>query len=66
MIGEGSAACVAEGFIDEVGLDALVEAGFFDEDLDYVDQSQDAITPRMQRALTSVVADCSLSGLKTP
>ena len=45
MIGEDSATCVAEGFIAGVGLDALVDAGFFDEDFNYVDQPQDAITP---------------------
>jgi serine/threonine protein kinase len=65
-IGEDSATCVAEGFIAASGLDPLVDAGFFDQDFDYVDQSQDAITPRMRKALTSVVADCSLSGLRTP
>jgi hypothetical protein len=65
-IGKDSATCVAEAFIAAVGLDALVEAGFFDEDFDYVDRSQDAITPRMRKALTSVVSDCSLSGLRTP
>lgn len=65
-IGKKSATCVAEGFIADVGLDPLVEAGFFDQDLHYVDQSQDAITPRMRKALTSVVSDCSLTGLRTP
>ncbi len=53
-------------FIAEVGLAVLVEAGFSDEDFAYVDRSQDASTPRMRKALTSVVSDCSLSGLRTP
>jgi serine/threonine protein kinase len=65
MIGEDSAGCVAEGFVAGVGLDQLIEAGFFDEDLNYIDQSQDSITPDMQGVLTSVIAGCAMSGLDT-
>ena len=65
MIGEDSGGCVAEGLVDGVGLDELIEAGFFDEDLNYVDQSKDSITPEMQGVLTSVIAGCAMSGLDT-
>ncbi len=63
MIGEDTAACVAQGWVDGVGLDELREVGFFDEDLEYLDLPQESFTPKMQRVLTSVVAQCSLSGL---
>jgi len=59
-IPEGIATCVAEGWIDGVGLSKMVAAGFFDDDLSYVDQPQESLTPKMQSVLTEVVTQCSL------
>jgi hypothetical protein len=60
---EDIGACVAQGWIDGVGLETMVEAGFFDEEMNYVDPPMESITPQMQRVLTTVITDCSLSGL---
>ena len=46
-----------------MGLDRLVEAGFFDENFTYVDQPQELIDPQMQGVLASVINECALSGL---
>jgi serine/threonine protein kinase len=62
MISEDLSECVAQGWIDGVGLDTLVEAGFFDEDMNYVDQPQESITQEMRDMLAQAIADCSLSG----
>jgi len=59
-IPEGIATCVAEGWIDGVGLSEMVAAGFFDDDMSYVDQPQESLTPQMQSVLTEVVTQCSL------
>jgi serine/threonine protein kinase len=66
MINEELGGCVAQGWIDGVGLDTMIEAGFFDEDLNYVDQPKESITAEMQNVLTRVIADCSVSGLESP
>jgi hypothetical protein len=36
----------------------MVEAGFFDEDLDYVDQDRSEMTPAIERAATSAAFAC--------
>jgi hypothetical protein len=63
MIAEDLSECVAQGWIDGVGLGTLVEAGFFDEAMSYVDAPQAPITQEMRDVLSEVIADCSLSGL---
>ena len=63
LIGEDTATCVAQGWVDGIGLDELIDQGYFDEDLNYVDKAPEELTPKMQRVLTAVISECSLSGL---
>ncbi len=60
VIPEGIATCVAEGWIDGIGLSEMVTAGFFDDNMSYVDQPQESLTPEMQGVLTEVITECSL------
>ncbi|PUA81391.1 serine/threonine-protein kinase [Nocardioides currus] len=52
-----SAACVARSVVDEVGLPAMIEQGFFDADFAYVDQDL-ADKPEMKAALTTAALSC--------
>lgn len=52
---EAQARCVAEGWIDAVGLESLVEAGFFDEEFGFVDQP---LTPENESAITNAAVEC--------
>jgi len=54
----GQAACAARRWIQEAGLPAMVAAGFFDEDLQYVDRPQSDLTPQLQAAALSAVTAC--------
>lgn len=47
--------CVAEGWIDEVGLESLVGQGYFDEDFNLIDQP---LTAENQSAITSATFGC--------
>ena len=52
-----SADCIAETVVDEVGLPTMVEEGFFDEELTYVDQDL-AELPDVKAALSSATFSC--------
>jgi serine/threonine-protein kinase len=52
------ARCAARRWIQEAGLQAMVDAGFFDEDLQYVDRPQSELTPALQAAALSAVTAC--------
>jgi serine/threonine-protein kinase len=52
------ARCTAREWVDQAGLQAMREAGFFDEDLDFVDQDQSAMTPVFELAATSAAFAC--------
>ncbi len=56
-----SADCIAEAVIDEVGLATMVEQGFFDADLAYVDQDL-ADLPETKAAMTSAAFACISAG----
>jgi serine/threonine-protein kinase len=53
------AACTARRWIAETGLQPMVEAGFFDADLTYVDQDRSAMTARIESAATSAARECA-------
>lgn len=56
-----SAGCIAETVVDEVGLPTMVEQGFFDDDMTYVDQDL-AELPDVKTALTSATFSCISAG----
>jgi serine/threonine protein kinase len=51
--------CTARRWIAETGLQPMVEAGFFDADLTYVDQGRSAMTARIESAATSAARECA-------
>ena len=59
---EEQARCTAEKWIEEAGLEAMVDAGFFDADLTYVDQDRSAMTPEIEAAATSAALACATPG----
>lgn len=61
-LSEEQARCTAERWIEEAGLRAMVEAGFFDADLTYVDQDRSAMTPEIEAAATSAAMACATPG----
>lgn len=58
---QASADCIAETVVDDVGLPTMVEQGFFDEDMTYVDQDL-ASLPDVKTALTSATFSCVSAG----
>ncbi|MFC6287225.1 serine/threonine-protein kinase [Nocardioides sp. GCM10027113] len=53
------ARCTAREWLRGAGLAAMLDAGFFDEDLGFVDQSPQAMTPAIERAATAAARICS-------
>jgi len=51
--------CTARRWIAKTGLRPMVEAGFFDADLTYVDQDRRAMTARIESAATSAARACA-------
>lgn len=56
------ATCTARRWIAGAGLRAMVVAGFFDADLDYVDQDRRSMTPRIESAATAAARACATAG----
>ena len=56
-----AADCVAETVVDSVGLPAMVEAGFFDESMTFVDQDL-ADHPELKQAFTTATFSCVAGG----
>ena len=61
LVTDSIATCVAEGWIDGVGLGRMAAAGFFDTTWSYVDQPQESITPEMQGVLAQTITACTLA-----
>lgn len=53
------AECTAVRWIDEAGLQAMRDAGFFDDEWSYVDQDRSAMTPPIEAAATSAALACA-------
>jgi serine/threonine protein kinase len=51
--------CTARRWIATTGLRPMIEAGFFDADLTYVDQDPSAMTTRIESAATSAARECA-------
>jgi serine/threonine protein kinase len=51
--------CTAQRWIAETGLKPMVEAGFFDADLTYVDQDRNAMTARIESAASTAARACA-------
>jgi hypothetical protein len=51
--------CTAQRWIAETGLKPMVEAGFFDADLTYVDQDRSAMTARIESAASTAARACA-------
>ncbi len=58
FVGPTRARCIAEGWIDEVGLDSLVDVGFLDEQMNFYDQDLDTVDTRIGDALTAATSEC--------
>ncbi len=54
--------CTARRWIAEAGLRSMVAAGFFDADLDYVDQDPSAMTSRIESAAIAAARVCAQPG----
>ena len=61
MVTPESGDCIASYVVDAVGLDQLVEQGFFDADMTYVDQDLGGY-PEMKQALTGAALACAAVG----
>jgi serine/threonine-protein kinase len=53
------AECTARRWIAGAGLRPMVAGGFFDSDLDYVDQHHSSMTPRIESAATAAARACA-------
>jgi serine/threonine-protein kinase len=53
------ARCTARRWIAETGLGPMLDAGFFDADLSYVDRDRAAMTPRIERAAINAARICA-------
>ena len=62
VMDRAEADCTARHWIARAGLRAMVAAGYFDADLDYVDQSRSAMTPRIEAAATAAAQACAEGG----
>lgn len=51
--------CVAEEWIAEAGLETLIDEGFFDEDLTFIDLEEDEMSDSTRRAALDAVASCT-------
>ena len=51
--------CTARRWIAGAGLQSMVEAGFFDADLDYIDQDRRAMSSRIESAATAAARACA-------
>ena len=56
------AECTARRWIAGAGLRSMVAAGFFDADLDYVDQHPSSMTPRIESAAMAAARACATAG----
>ncbi len=54
--------CMARRWIAGAGLRSMVAAGYFDADLDYVDQDRSAMTSRIESAATAAAQACATRG----
>ncbi|MFL6001585.1 MAG: serine/threonine-protein kinase [Nocardioides sp.] len=60
VMSRAEADCTARRWIAQTGLRPMVEAGFFDADLTYVDQDRSAMTARIESAATSAARGCAV------
>jgi serine/threonine-protein kinase len=65
VLQEARADCAARRWIRAVGLPAMVAAGLFDADLDYVDRPSRELTPALRAAALTAVATCRRQGPTT-
>ncbi len=59
---QAEAECTARRWIAGAGLRSMVAAGFFDADLDYVDQRPSSMTPRIESAAMAAARVCATAG----
>ncbi|HEU5455433.1 MAG TPA: hypothetical protein VFU85_07090, partial [Nocardioides sp.] len=62
VMDRAEADCTARRWIARVGLHTMVAAGFFDADLDYVDQHRSAMTSRIDAAAATAARACANRG----
>ena len=58
-LSRAEAECTARRWIAGAGLRSMVAAGFFDADLDYVDQDRNEMTARIDTAATAAARACA-------
>jgi hypothetical protein len=55
---DAQAECAARAWIESAGLQQMIDAGFFDADLNYVDRPQSEMTPDLRNAAVAAVTSC--------
>lgn len=58
-----NATCTAEAWLDSVGVQTFVDAGFVDVDWTFVDRPQEDLTPEMQAAAQEAALSCAMGQL---
>jgi serine/threonine-protein kinase len=56
---EAQADCTADQWVEEAGLKAMIEDGFFDEDMVYHDKDQSEMSPEMKNAALTATLACA-------
>ncbi len=58
FVGPAKAQCIAESWVDAVGIDSLAAAGFLDDDMFFYDQDLETVDPELEAALGDATAEC--------
>ena len=58
VVDRAQATCAARAWIDDIGLARLVAAGYFTEDLEYVDLEIRRVPPRIRQSLGAATRSC--------
>ena len=62
VMSHAEADCTARRWVAGTGLRSMVAAGYFDADLDYVDQDRSAMTSRIESAANAAARACATRG----
>ena len=58
FVGPDRATCIAERWVESVGLDSLVSAGFLDDEMTFYDQDLSSVDPQLKTALGAATTAC--------
>jgi hypothetical protein len=51
--------CTAQQWVDGAGLQRMIDAGFFDESMEFHDQDRSKMSPEMQSAALAATMACT-------